>query len=481
MISKKIKKNQTYKQASKRFDHITNQIKPLWQRYQLHLVGMLAGLFLLSIITAQFITADEPTQTAPVQPLQVTTLQLADKNSYQQLQAHIENESSTTLVAQTAGPVQKIYPQLGAYVKAGAPIIYQASSYAGGNQATVARQIAQKNLETADISLSNTSELVAQNRQLADLNRDNTQMLAEISGQSLGEMENLIDLIEIQVEELENQIYQAPDPQTQQTLRGQLIGLQANLNQVKAGYRTQRYTSDENRTPTQLSEISRDLVYTQTELQLQTARISREIAALNLQAARISESLSKVSAPYAGTIEAILVNVGDYVNPGTPVARISSKQPVFTLQTNVSGESARLMHGADHLILIINQTEHRISLDHVSSVPVSGGLYRLRATLPAILHDQVFDGQAVTIRVPVLVDSAPTTQPVILVPVSSVYITSTERFVYINQESQAISRTVETGKIVGNNIEILSGLAGNEELILSRNVTEGQMVATNED
>lgn len=472
MFSMHIRKNQSFKKASKRFSNISNNIRPVWHKHRISLFFGAGLIFLLSLVAAQFIKAEEVAETREESTVAAETLELDQRQGYQTIQALVQDETSTTLVAQSSGPVQNIYVETGQQVQMGTWIINQASSYGGGNQANISRQIAERNLESAEINLRNTQESVAKNRQLADLNQDNAEALTDITRQSLGETRNLIELIEDQIEILEEQIEATDDPQAKQSLQGQLISLKGNLNQVQSGYRNARYSADENQAATDIPEANRELVQIQTQLQLDTARINQEIAQLNLQSARLAESLTRVVAPYAGTIEAILVNPGDFVQPGTPVAVISNNQTQYKLSVAISGQTARQLQTAEYLEFELDDQTERIQLEHVSTVPVAGGMFQITATIPERLNSRLISGQSLDIRLPVTQELSGN----VLIPITSVYITNTETFVYVLEDERATHQPVEIGQIIGENIEVRSGLIGDETLILSRNVTEGQRI-----
>lgn len=449
-------------------------IKTYISSKRLPLTIILLALLGVSLVAAQFTRAEE-VETPPVE--QAATVETLDLTSWQpqlDLTVVVEDESSTTLIAQTPGVVSNIYLTAGANINAYQTLVRLSSTYTGGSQAALTKDIAKLGLDQATISLSRTSESVSQARAIADANRDNTQKLADIANQSLAATEEIIKLSQKAVADLESQIALTVDPQTKQTLEGQLIGLKASLLQTKTGYDNAKYANDRENPPGQLSRLSRDSIYTQTQLQLEMARIGRQIAELNYQAAALGESLTRVSAPYAGKVEAIFVNVGDSVNPGTPIARISRGQKSFSLKASLSGQVASLIKPNSSARLELPYQTIEVPLKWISTTSVQGNLYQLSLDLPASYYEQIYPGQTLRLQAPLIGSSTNR-----LVPLTSVYVTSRQSFVYVVEENRAATRVVELGQIRGTQIEILSGLTGDETLIVSRNISEGQLVETN--
>lgn len=474
MFKKNILKNQTFLSASKRFNRITRSHQPFWKKHQLKVVAATLLVFSGLAIAAQLTQAQpEPeTEQETPQPRAVKVYQLTDNQISQTVPATIKNLNSITLVAQSAGPVSKVYYREGAWVTQGTLLVSQSTSYSGGNAQAVSRQVAAKNLELSQTSLDNTVESVSKNRELADLNRDNTEELRKITDQSIGETEEVADLLNTQVENLEDQIEQTTNETTRLALEAQLIPLQTSLNQVNQSLRQLHYQTNEDQPPTKIADISKDLVYLSTELQLKSAELSRDIAALNLKAAQIAESTTRVVAPFAGRVEKIYVEPGTYVSPGTPVAKISGEARLC-LVANVSGIVATQINEAGQATFEIDGTTYTASINHVSSTPVAGNLFEVLVALPDWYTNLTYENQGIEVSLPLRTSAQTETQ---FVPLDAVFVTNTSRFVYVLEDGKAAKRIVDTGSIVGENIEIISGLAADDTLIIDRSVDENELV-----
>ena len=64
------------------------------------------------------------------------------------------------------------------------------------------------------------------------------------------------------------------------------------------------------------------------------------------------------------------------------------------------------------------------------------------------------------------------------IPLDAVFVTNTDRFVYVLEDGQAVKRSVTTGDIISSTVEITSGLLPSDVVILNRQVTNGQAVTS---
>lgn len=478
MFSNQLLKHQSFRKASQRFTKVSKNFKPFWHNHQLKIVSAIGLFFVATLTASQFTKAQPETPEVVIETREVDVLDLSQNQLNQSATGVVKNLNSITLVAQSAGPVAYVNMREGAYVKPGQLILSQESSYSGGNTAVVQRQIAAKNLELAQASLDNTVEVVSTNRELADKNRDNTEELRRITDQSIGETENLLDLLNRQIEDLNQEIANETDEDTILALEAQLIPLKAQANQIQQSLRNLHYSVNTDKPQTQLANLNRELVYETTELQLKSAEINRDIAALSLQSAKIAESQTRVVAPFAGTIEKIYVEPGTYVTPGTNVAKITG-EPQLCLVTTVSGSLARQIDQTGNLSFDLNGNNYTVAISHVTSTPVSGNLYEVLATLPDWMASLIYENQAIEISLPLALNqSTPETN---FIPVDAVFVSNTSRFVYVLDQGRAVKRIVETGRIVGSSIEIESGLTTDDTVILDRSINENDQVAVRSD
>lgn len=440
------------------------------------LLALIAILFVVVLIVAQFTKKPvEVTQVQPPKPLKVETMTVNGETAGIQTSGTIQNLGSVTLVAQTAGPVRTISGVEGKQVGRGVALVSQETGYGTGNAAAVGVQIAQKSLEMAQNSYKNTQDSVAKTRQIADESRTNTEELRKISEQSISDTENLLKTTQQVADKIQADIAANTDPNIIQGLRQQLIQYQSIIAGNNSALRNLQYSTNTDKSPTKLSDYSKDSVYIATQMQLDAARIGAEISELSLKSSRIMASLNTVRTPFAGSVERIYVTKGQYLSPGTPVAKISGKTQL-SLIIPVSGFSASQIPDNGLISVVIGTQTLQVPITHVPTTPTSGQLYEVLAVIPETYKEDVYEGQSVSVTLPTIARRTGADMNNHRVPLESVFVTNLERYVFLYKDGKAVRQVVETGDVFGDQIEIKSGLSDGDQLILDRRVIDGQKV-----
>ena len=463
--------------AKKRLKKIQKIVSLQFHKHQSKVLAITTTLFVTFLVGSFFTQTTESQETTDQeQPLSVGVLDLNQSTASQEVSASVKNLSTLTLVAQTAGPVNKVYVSEGQSIKRGSWVATQESAYVAGNGASIQRQIAETNLEQAEKSLETTANIVSKNREIADKNRDNTEQLRKISADSIDSTRSLLDLTNTVVDQLKSDIETAPDEATKQTLRQQLISLQANLNQTESSLKNLEYSTSTDNPPTGLADAGKDLVYQTTELQLQSAETQKHIAELSLKAARINEAIYRVASPISGQVERVHVTKGQYITPGTPVATIKGNLDMQIIG-NVSGQTAQLIDDMSPIEIMVSGETDQLHEYHLSSAPTNGQLFQVIAKVPQHLESTLQEGQTITLKLPITTTNYQETTEYYL-PLEALFITNTNRFVYIldKDTNTAIKRIVDTGPIIGSQILIQSGITSEDIIIVDRRVTENQLV-----
>lgn len=447
--------------------------RPLSYKVGLVLIALLAfgGLLVAAVLTKQ---APAPEPVVEPQPLQVKALRFGDTQLAESSVGQVKNLNTMTLVAQSAGPVSKVAVAEGTRLTAGQLVLSQETAYRAGNAMAVNTQISAKNYDLADKSLANTVEVVAKTREQADKSREDIEELRKISAASIDDTKAIIELSETQADALEELIEAASDDSTKATLRGSLLSTLGSLSSARSTLRSLEYQTNTDQPPTKLAELQKDLIYKTTELQLQSAQIQKDIAWLSLKAARIQEATTRVVAPLAGTIEKLYVQPGTYVTPGQPVAVLRG-EPRLCLVTTVAGKVAGRVDETQSIeVTVDRELTLNLPITHVSSAPVAGNLFEVLAVVPPELASRIFENQTLPVKLPLYQLSVIGGNS--FIPLDAVFVTNTSRFVFVYQDGKAVRRDVETGEIIGDTIEILSGLTDGEIVILDRRVIDQQPV-----
>lgn len=205
-------------------------------------------------------------------------------------------------------------------------------------------------------------------------------------------------------------------------------------------------------------ELRHDVDRARDELAL--ARVARDAARRDLEDTRIR-------APFAGRVDSIIVDVGDYVRPGTPVATLVDLSRVRIFAGVTAGEAARLEPGLSARVRFgaLGGRSFEATLVSVGRVAnTSDGTYPIELWLDDA-EGVMRDGLVARIDLP-----DPNQEEVLLAPRAALLRRDgrSEAFVVRSEKGRSVarSREVRTGRNDGQWVEILEGLGQGEEVVV---------------
>lgn len=390
------------------------------------------------------------------------------------LSAKVEESNVIDIYSQTAGVVKRILVEPGQEVFAGQQLFSFSSDYYGNSAPALQRQLAEVQYDNVVETYDIQKELIREQRNIAQLQKDNAEELRKIADSSLGETRDLLELNESLLSGIDLAISVATDSAEISSLQSQKAQLLSGINQIKSGLRQAELQADEDKPPFKLQNSSYDLTIKQLDLQEKSLAMSKEISHLQFKLARVQESLLYPGTPEAGVVERIHVQKNDVVNPGMKLATVKAKAGVSKLVVKVSKDMASQISSFEATTVEIGGELVEIYPDHISSVPTDGKLYSVVFTLPMDYQNTLSNGSSVMISVPV--GTVDTNSVIPFLPLESVYQSELETTVFILADGEVQSLPVELGVVSGNFVEVRSGLENGDQIILDRNVIEGQKV-----
>ncbi len=213
-----------------------------------------------------------------------------------------------------------------------------------------------------------------------------------------------------------------------------------------------------------------DKTISQQEFDLAQSRA--RVAEASVAEAETMLGYAKIVAPFAGLVTRKLADVGELATPGKPLLELEDPS-ALRLEADVpEGLIDRIKLGDRYSIHISSLTNN---LEGVSSeiTPVADPASRtflVKFDLPAVEGLRV--GQFGRVLVPVGAGAA------LRVPSSAVVQRGQMELVFVVVGSQAQLRLVKTGKRIENEIEVVSGLSANEQVVSQGpgDLTDGQPV-----
>jgi membrane fusion protein (multidrug efflux system) len=200
-----------------------------------------------------------------------------------------------------------------------------------------------------------------------------------------------------------------------------------------------------------------------TDIEMFRARAAAEISKAVLK--EVGERLKRtvIRAPMAGVLNDMLVEPGEYVTPGSPVAEIVEMDRLKAV-VNLPERDVVYAHVGEKVRLLV---------DSVVGLELSGEVTFI---------DACGDQKCRTFRTEITVDNAQrraraglivravllrkVIDEAIMIPLASVIPTETGYQVYVVEDGKASQRPVEIGIIVGDRVQVKKGLKGGDELIV---------------
>lgn len=465
------------KERSKKY--YVRLVKNLEKRPLGSFFAILLVLFAL-IAIGKFLDKPEITEEQAKEPILVEIYSIGSAPRIT-VPAQIEKEGVVQIEAQTSGIVHKINVKDGQSVKKGQNLISLASNYQGANAASVSRQLAGIGVQTAQETFNAQKDIVAAQRELAEKSDSNQDELRSIADKSIDETRSLVSLNESILTSIENDIRNleatnvggANDALILQSKQLRSQFLSATI-QARSALRNTELQADEDKPPTQLSNLQREIAIKQLDLQEKTLKLSVDSANLQLKLAQINESTFFPASPFGGSVEKVHVRVGQQVSPGTLLVTISQKDKSQTAVAYVPKNIASQVSKLNSSILTVENKHYEVLPLYISQEAVKGQLYAIIYEIPDEAKSQLTDKGFIDVEVPIGYSWASVSTPYI--PLDAVHQTQDVATVFVVKNERAEGKAVTLGQVQGNFIEVTAGLEDNDIVIVNRNIVSGDPV-----
>jgi biotin carboxyl carrier protein len=434
------------------------------------------GVLFILMVVGNLLFSPKPTPQQNLNTLkkvQVYKLGSAPQVSYQ---GRIEKSGVVKVVAQMPGIVSNITVSEGQQVWQGTNILSLSTNYQGGNALSISRQIAQVQYNNAKDSYGEQKDLIGRQRDLTNANKDNADQLRIIASQSANDSQNLVNYDQSIVDTL-NQSLQDPTLVDKDILsiKAQIAQFQSIIVQLNSTIKNLQLQGDQTKAPTNMAAAQQDIALKQLDLQQKALDMSLEISRLSYNLALVSEANMYPSSPFAGVVDKIYVHVGESISGGDILASISGSNQHVKIVVSVPENIAKNLSRIEPSTLQIGNDTISMIPSYVSQDATSGTLYSIIFDLDDSLSSKLTDATYVNVNLPIGTGDTSNIDP--FIPLDSVIQTQEEAFVYIvDKKMTARVKKVSLGQIQGKYVEVLSGLPAETQVILNRNIIEGDRV-----
>jgi membrane fusion protein (multidrug efflux system) len=213
---------------------------------------------------------------------------------------------------------------------------------------------------------------------------------------------------------------------------------------------------------------------TQRDLDTATAQLAASKARVEEIRARLDRTA--IRAPIGGALDDLLVEEGEYVDPGNPVAQLVETDPVKVVVEVPERDTA--FFAPDDKAEVLTETKgiEKCLVGHIEFISELADPQTRSTRMEILLGNKerlLRSGQIVRVRLTrrILKDA-------ILIPLLAVIPMEEGMAVYVVSAAQAERREVQLGAIKGDHVQVLSGLKAGDQLIVAghRFVAPGQKV-----
>jgi len=203
------------------------------------------------------------------------------------------------------------------------------------------------------------------------------------------------------------------------------------------------------------------------------AQVKQAEGAYNAALSRLEKTV--IRSPINGTLNSLSIETGDFVSAFTEVAVVSNNGALEVLAYVTDEDAKRVQVGNN---VIINDITKGIVTRIAGAIDPRTKKIEVRIGIVDKTVSLV-NGQSVRLNITKAKQAVSTTSGPIKIPLSALKLTPKGTFVFtMSTTSSLIAVPVKEGAIMGEEIQILSGLTGNESIVVdARGLKEGTVVS----
>ncbi len=180
---------------------------------------------------------------------------------------------------------------------------------------------------------------------------------------------------------------------------------------------------------------------------------------------------ANIRAPFNGVVTNKFINAGDMANPGMSLLEVESPSTYQVSAMVPESEILQIKNNAEVTVQLnaLNQTIKGKVVEVSTSSKSTGGQYLVKANLDKT-DVNIMSGMYATVQFPVERNN---TSSAIMIPIEAIVKNGQLSGIYtVSQSNTALLRWLRLGRIVGDRVEVLSGLSADEHYIIS---SEGKL------
>lgn len=205
-------------------------------------------------------------------------------------------------------------------------------------------------------------------------------------------------------------------------------------------------------------------------LQFQSMKAKLEAAKQMRNEVDANLAYTTLTAPFAGVVSQKFMEAGGLANPGMPILTIEQSGSI-EIAVNVPESEIQSIKMNGLASVVIKSLDKKFNATVIQIAPSSqftGGQYVIKLEVPEKEKAGLHSGMYANVAIPLEMKATNKNTDAVLVPVSSILYKDQLTGIYaVSKNHTALLRWVRLGKVSGDEVEVLSGLAADEQFVLT--------------
>lgn len=224
------------------------------------------------------------------------------------------------------------------------------------------------------------------------------------------------------------------------------------------------------------NDLEATIMRKQYTIQKRNTELEFDIAQLQKKQSAITAARFSPVSPFKGVVDHVFVSRGETVNVGDKIAVINADDQTATISINISPALAGVIDISKPSVINVNGERINILPRNLSRGVAQDQSYILTYYIEKQYIDLFDNNEFVSVSVPLETNAGDNNS--LLVPLDAVRLMSDRTVIFVVEDGVAYARDVERGEVVGGFIFVNVDLGENTEIILNRNVYDGDRVVT---
>lgn len=203
------------------------------------------------------------------------------------------------------------------------------------------------------------------------------------------------------------------------------------------------------------------------------ANVKQAEGAYNAALSRLEKTI--IRSPISGTLNSLSINTGDFISAFTEVAVVSNNGALEVVSYVTEDDAKRIAVGNN---VTIDNSSKGVITRIASAIDPRTKKIEVRVGITEKVSTLV-NGQSVRITVTKSTQTVTATSGPITIPLSALKLTPNGAFVFtLSATSSLVAIPVTEGAILGEEIQVLSGLSGSETIVIDARGLKADMAVT---